>query len=129
VTQEMISLFSPIMTWIILLLCLLVVVLAGISACHLPQDRPHALLGVIAMALVVGSTAMSQVLLLRKAHSLARLLLPLASPLLMLGLYRLCFPSLAPAQTNPQLRQLLLLFTLGGFLTTAGLILLDLVFF
>ncbi len=124
--QEIISSFSSIMTWIILLLCLVVVMSLGVVVWHLRQDRLRVLLGVMAMALLVGLIAMSQVLLSRNAHSLARLLLPLAGPLLMLGLYRLSFPPLVPVQSTHQHHRLLLLFTLGGFLTTAGLVLLDL---
>jgi amino acid transporter len=129
--QEMIPSFSTIMAWVVLLLCLVAVVLLGMSAWHLPQDRRRALFGVVAMALVVAATAISQVLLSQKGHSIARLLLPLAAPLLMFSLSRLSFPPVVPVQTsrlNKRHYLLLLLLTLGAFMTTAGLVLLDLLF-
>ena len=129
--QEIILSFSTTMTWVVLPLCLVAVVLLGMSAWHLPQDRCRALLGVVAMALVVAATAISQVLLSQKGHSIARLLLPLAAPLLVFSLYRLSFPSLVPVQASRSYKRhhlLLFLLTLGGLITTAGLVLLDLFF-
>ena len=79
--------------------------------------------------------------LLRKASAATRhavwvlaiastLLLPLAAPLLVSSLYRLCFPPLAPIPAAHQNNRhhLLFLLTLGAFMTTAGLVLLDLFF-
>jgi hypothetical protein len=85
----------------------------------------------MAMALVVGATGMSLMLLTQKADSWTGLLLPLAALLLMVSLYRLCFPPLAPvpaAHQNGQHQLLLLLLTLGTLVTTAALVLLDLFF-
>jgi hypothetical protein len=127
--QEIIPSFSTIMMWVVLLFCLVVVVLMGVSAYSLPQNRRCAFLGVMAMALVWGAAGISQVLLSQKGHSLARLLLPLAAPLLMFSLYRLCFPPPVPVQTphqNHQRSLLLLLLTLGALIASTGLILLDL---
>jgi hypothetical protein len=127
--QEILPSFSTTMTWVILLFCLMVVVLLGVSAYFLPQNRRRAFLGVIAMALVWGAAGISQVLLSQKGHSLTGLLLPLDAPLLMFSLYRLCFPPLVPVQTPHQNHRrflLLLLLTLGAFITSTGLILLDL---
>ena len=129
--QDIVTSFTTIMTWLVLLLCLVVVVLLGLAAWHLPQDRYRALLGVVAMTLVVGATGISLVLLSQKAHSWTWLLLPLAASLLVTSLYRLCFPPLAsvPATHQDDQHQLLLpLLTLGAFVTTAGLVLLDLFF-
>lgn len=129
--QEIILSFSTIMAWMVLLLCLLAVVLLGMSVWHLPQDWHRALFGVVAMALVVAAAAISQVLLSQKGHSIARLLLPLAAPLLVFSLYHLSFPSLVPVQASRSHKRhhlLLLLLTLGGLMTTAGLVLLDLFF-
>lgn len=129
--QEMISSFSTSMMWVILLLCLVVVVVLGVSTWYLPQDRRRALLGVVAMALVVGAAGISQMLLSQEVHSLARLLLPLAAPLLVFSLYRLSFPPLVPVQasrSNKRHSLLLLLLTLGALMTTTGLVLLDLFF-
>lgn len=130
-TQEMIPSFSTIMTWVVLLLCLVAVVLLGVSTWHLPQDRRRKLLGVVAMALVVAATAISQVLLSQKGYSIARLLLSLAAPLLVFSLYRLSFPPCVPVQTgrlNRRHHLLLLLLTLSALMTTVGLVLLDLFF-
>ena len=129
--QEMIPRFSTIMTWVVLLLCLVAIVLLGVSTWHLLQNRRRVLLGVVAMVLVVAATAISQVLLSQKGHSIARLLLPLAVPLLVFSLCRLSFPPVVPVQTSRLNRRhhlLLLLLTLGAFMTTAGLVLLDLLF-
>lgn len=127
--QEIFSSFSTTMTWIVLLFCLVVVILMGVSASSLPQNRCRAFLGVMAMALVWGTAGISQILLSQKGNSPSRLLLPLAVPLLMFSLYRLGFPSSVPAQTPSQNHRrslLLLLLTVGAFITFAGLILLDL---
>jgi amino acid transporter len=127
--QEIMASFSSIMTLLVLLLCLVVVVLLGLSAWHLPSHRCQALLGVVLMVLVVAATGVGWFLLSRKAQSWSRLLLPLAAPLLLLSLYRLSFPSLAPGshrQTRPQV--LLLLLTMGALLVAGGLVLLDLLF-
>jgi hypothetical protein len=129
--QEMILNFSTIMTWVALLLCLVAIVSLSVSTWYLPQDRHRALIGIVAMALVVAATAISQGLLSQKGHSIARLLLPLVAPLLVVGLYRLSFPSLVLVQASRSYKRrhlLLLLLTLGGFMTTAGLVLLDLLF-
>jgi hypothetical protein len=70
-------------------------------------------------------------LLSQKADSWSGLLLPLAAPLLLVSLYRLCFPPLTPgpAAHQDQPHQLLfLLLTLGALVTTAALVLLDLFF-
>jgi len=78
----------------------------------------------------VGVIGISQVLLSQNVHSVVRLLLPLAAPLLVSSLYRLCFPPLAPIPAAHQNNRhhLLFLLTLGAFMTTAGLVLLDLFF-
>jgi hypothetical protein len=131
VMQDMITSFTTIMTWLVLLLCAAVVVLLGLSAWPPQWRRRRALLGVMAMAMVMEATGMSLMLLSQKAHSWTGLLLPLAALLLMVSLYRLCFPLLAPvppAHQDQQHQLLLLLLTLGTLVTTAGLVLLDLFF-
>ncbi len=125
--QEIIASFSSIMTWLVLLLCLVVVVLLGLSAWHLPSHRCRALLGVVLMVLVVAATSVGWFLLSRKAQSLGRLLLPLAAPLLLLSLYLLSFPPLVPGSHHHTRQQvLLLLLTMSGLLAAGGLMLLDL---
>lgn len=127
--QEIIANFSSIMTWLVLLLCLVIVVLLGLAAWYLPSHRRRALLGVLFMALVVAATGIGWFLLSRKAQSWSRLLLPLAAPLLLLSLYRLSFPPLVPGSHGHTRQQvLLLLLTIGTLLATGGLVLLDLLF-
>jgi hypothetical protein len=127
--QETISSLSTSMTWLVLLLCLVVVVLLGLAAWYLPSNRHRALLGVLLMALVVVATGVGWLLLSRKAQSWSRLLLPLAVPLLLLSLYRLSFLPLAPSSHRQRRQQvLLLLLTMGALLVTGGLVLLDLLF-
>jgi hypothetical protein len=88
-----------------------------------------ALLGGVAMTLVVIATGSSLVLLSQKGHPWTRLLLSLAAPLLVAGLYRLSFPLLALAAHRETWHQLLLLLlTIGALVTTGGLVLLDLMF-
>jgi ABC-type Fe3+ transport system permease subunit len=127
--QDIVASFTTVMTWVVLLLCLVVVVLLGLAAWHLPSHRRRALLGVVLMALVVPATGVGWFLLSRKAQSWSRLLLPLAAPLLLLSLYRLSFPPRVPGshrQTRHQV--LLLLLTMGALLAAGGLVLLDLLF-
>jgi hypothetical protein len=117
------------MTWLVLLLCLVVVMLLGLSAWHLPSERRRALLGVVLMALMELATGASWLLLSRKVQSWSRLLLPLAAPLVLLSLYRLSFPPLVPGSPRKTRQQvLLLLLTVGALLATGGLVLLDLLF-
>jgi TRAP-type C4-dicarboxylate transport system permease small subunit len=85
VMQDMITSLTTILTWLVLLLCVAVVVLLGLSAWHLQWHRRRPLLGVMAMALVVGATGVSLMLLSQKAHSWTGRLLPLAAPLLMVS--------------------------------------------
>ncbi len=127
--QETISSLSTSMTWLVLLLCLVVVVLLALAAWHLPSNRHRALLGVLLMTLLVVATGVGWLLLSRKAQSWSRLLLPLAVPLLLLSLHRLSFPPLVPS-SHRQTRQqvLLLLLTMGALLVTGALVLLDLLF-
>jgi hypothetical protein len=127
--QDTITSFSTIMTWLVLLLCLVVVVLLGLAAWHLPSHRRRALQGVVLMALVVLAAGIGWLLLSEIAQSWSRLLLPLATPLLLLSLYRLSFPPLvlgSPWQTRHQV--LLLLLTMGALVATGGLVLIDLLF-
>jgi hypothetical protein len=126
---DIVTSFTTVMTWVVLLLCGAVIVLLGLAAWHLPSNRCRALLGVVAMALVVGAIGISLVLLSQKVHSWIRLLLPLAAPLLVASLYRLSFPPLAHA-VHRETRHLvlLLLLTIGALLATGGLVLLDLLF-
>ncbi len=127
--QEIVASFTTVMSWLVLLLCLVVVVLLGLAAWHLPSNRRRALLGVVLMALVVAAVGLGWLLLSQKAQSWSRLLLPLAAPLLLLSLYRLSFPPLvpdSPRQTQHQV--LLLLLTIGALLAAGGLVLLDLLF-
>ncbi|HEX9131090.1 MAG TPA: hypothetical protein VF844_02235 [Ktedonobacteraceae bacterium] len=127
--QDIVASFTTVMTWVVLLLCLVVVVLLGLAAWHLPSNRCRALLGVVLMALVVLATGVGWLLLSRKAQSWTRLLLPLAAPLLLLSLYRLSFPPLVSgSQRESRHQALLLLLTVGALLTTGGLVLLDLLF-
>jgi amino acid transporter len=126
--QDIIASFTTIMTWLVLLLCLVVVVLLGLAAWHLPSNRRRALLGVVLMALVDLATGVSWLLLSEKAQSWSRLLLPLAAPLLLLSLYRLSFPPLVPGSHQETRHQVLLLLTVGALLATGGLVLLDLLF-
>jgi len=107
--QEIIASFSTIMTWMVLLLCLVVVVLLGLAAWHLPSHRRRALLGVVLMTLVVLATGVGWLLLSRKAQSWGRFLFPLAAPLLLLSLYRLSFPPLVPGSHRQTRHQVLLL--------------------
>jgi amino acid transporter len=125
--QKIIASFSSIMTWLVLLLCLVVVVLLGLSAWHPPSHRRRALLGVVLMTLVVVAIGMGWFLLSQKAQSWSRLLLPLAAPLLLLSMYHLSFPRLVPGSHHLMRQQvLLLLLTIGTLLATGGLVLLDL---
>jgi len=127
--QEIIASFTTVMTWVVLLLCLVVVVLLGLAAWHLPLNRRRALLGVVLMALVVFATGVGWLLLSEIAHSWSRLLLPFAAPVLLLSLYRLSFPPLVPGSPRETRHQvLLLLLTMGALLATGGLVLLDLLF-
>jgi amino acid transporter len=86
--QEIIASFSTIMTWMVLLLCLVVVVLLGLAAWHLPSNRRSALLGVVLMTLVVLATGVGW---------------------LLLSLYRLSFPPLVPGSHRQTRHQVLLL--------------------
>ena len=127
--QDIVASFTTVMTWLVLLLCLVVVVLLGLAAWHLPSNRCRALLGVVLMALVDLATGVGWLLLSEIAQSWSRLLLPLAAPLLLLSLYRLSFPPLVPGSHQETRHQvLLLLLTVGAFLATGGLVLLDLLF-
>jgi hypothetical protein len=128
---DVVASFSTVMTWLALGLSLIGVVLLGLAAWHLPQDRYRALLGVVAMTLVVIATGSSLLLLSQNGHPWTQLLLSLAAPLLMVSLYRLSFPPLAPAFTahrETRHHLLLLLLTIGALVTTGGLVLLDLLF-
>jgi hypothetical protein len=107
--QDIIASFTTIMTWLVLLLCLVVVVLLGLAAWHLPSNRRRALLGVVLMALVDLATGISWLSLSEIAQSWTRLLLPLAAPLLLLSLYRLSFPPLVPGSHRETRHQMLLL--------------------
>jgi amino acid transporter len=124
--QDMITSLTTIMTWLVLLLCLVVVVLLGLVAWHLPSNRRRAFLGGALMALVVLATGVGLLLLSQKAQSWTRLLLPLAAPLLLLSLYRLSFPPLVPGSQHETRHQVLLLLTVGALLATGGSVLLDL---
>ncbi len=125
--QDIVASFSTVMTWLVLLLCLVVVVLLGLAAWHLPSHRRRALLGVMLMALVDLAAGVGLLLLPQQAQSWSRLLLPLAAPLLLLSLYRLSFPPLVPGSHRETRHQvLLLLLTVGALLATSGLVLLDL---
>jgi hypothetical protein len=127
--QEIVTSFTTIMTWLVLLLCVAVVVLLGFTARLLQSNRRRALLGVVLMALVVLATGVSLLLLSQKAHTWTRLLLPLAAPLLLLSLYRLSFPPLVPGYHRETRRHVfLLLLTIGALMSTGGLVLLDLLF-
>jgi hypothetical protein len=126
--QDIVASFTTVMTWLVLLLCLVVVVLLGLAAWHLPSNRCRALLGVMLMALVDLATGVSLLLLSEIAQSWSRLLLPLAAPLLLLSLYRLSFPPLVPVARQETRHQVLLLLTVGALLATGGLVLLDLLF-
>ncbi len=126
--QDIVASFTTVMTWLVLLLCLVVVVLLGLAAWHLPSNRCRALLGVMLMALVDLATGVSLLLLSEIAQSWSRLLLPLAAPLLLLSLYRLSFPPLVPVAHQETRHQVLLLLTVGALLATGGLVLLDLLF-
>jgi amino acid transporter len=127
--QDIVASFSTVMTWLVLLLCLVVVVLLGLAAWHLPSNRSRALLGVMLMVLVVLATGVSLLLLSEIAQRWSRLLLPLAAPLLLVSLYRLSFPPLVPgSQRESRHQALLLLLTVGALLATGGLVLLDLLF-
>jgi hypothetical protein len=75
--QDIVASFTTVMTWLVLLLCLVVVVLLGLAAWHLPSNRCRALLGVVLMALVDLATGVGWLLLSRKAQSWSRLLLRL----------------------------------------------------
>jgi amino acid transporter len=124
--QDMITSLTTIMTWLVLLLCLVVVVLLGLVAWHLPSNRRRAFLGGALMALVVLATGVSLLLLSQKAQSWTRLLLPLAAPLLLVSLYRLSFPPQVPGSQHETRHQVLLLLTVGALLATGGSVLLDL---
>jgi hypothetical protein len=124
--QDMITSLTTIMTWLVLLLCLVVVVLLGLVAWHLPSNRCRAFLGGALMALVVLATGVSLLLLSQKAQSWTWLLLPLAAPLLLVSLYRLSFPPQVPGSQHETRHQVLLLLTIGALLATGGLVLLDL---
>jgi amino acid transporter len=125
--QEIIASFTTVMAWVVLLLCLVVVVLLGLAAWHLPSNRRRALLGVVFMTLVVLATGVGWLLLSQKAQSWSRLLLPLAAPLLLLSLYHLSFPPLVPgAHRETRHQMLLFLLTVGALLAAGGLVLLDL---
>ena len=129
--QDIVTSFSITMTWLVLLLCLVAIMLLGLAAWYLPQNRRRALFGVILMALVVLAAGGSFLFLSHKAQSLARLLLPLATPLLLVSLYRLSFPPLDPvsaARSDNRHHVLFFLLTLSALITTAGLVLLDLLF-
>lgn len=132
--QEVVASFTTVMSLFVLGLGSIAVVLLGLAAWHLPDHRRRALVGVLAMALVLAAVSASLLLLAAHHQShgplLSQLLLPLVAPLLMLGLYRLSFPPLdsSPASRLSRLRQLLLLVLTGGALIAAsGLVLLDLV--
>ena len=127
--QDIVASFSTVMTWLVLLLCLVVVVLLGLAAWHLPSHRRRALLGVMLMALVDLAAGVGLLLLPQQAQSWSRLLLPLAAPLLLLSLYRLSFPPLVPGYHRETRRHVfLLLLTIGALMSTGGLVLLDLLF-
>src|SRR6266699_132923 len=124
--QEIIASFTTVMTWVVLLLCLVVVVPLGLAAWHLPLNRRRALLGVVLMALVVFATGVGWLLLSEIAHSWSRLLLPFAAPVLLLSLYRLSFPPLVPGSARETRHQvLLLLLTMGALLAAGGVVLLN----
>jgi hypothetical protein len=129
VMPEVIDSFSSIMTWLVLLLCLLIIVLLGLSTWHLPSHWGRPLLGVMLMGLVLAATGFSWFLPSQKTQSWSRLLLPLAASLILLSLYRLSFPPQVPG-SHRQTRQqvLLLLLTMSGLLAAGGLVLLDLLF-
>ena len=126
--QDIVTSFTTIMTWLVLLLCVAVVVLLGLTAWHLQWNRRRALLGDVLMALVVLATGVSLLLLSQKAHTWTRLLLPLAAPLLLVSLYRLSFPPLVPGSHRETRHHVLLLLAIDALMATGGLVLLDLLF-
>jgi hypothetical protein len=127
--QDTVTSFTTVMTWLVLLLCLIVAVLLGLAAWHLPSNRHRAFLGVVIMALVDLAAGVGLLLLSEITQSWTRLLLPLAVPLLLLSLYRLSFPPLVPgSHRETRHHLLLLLLTIGALLATGGLVLLDLLF-
>ena len=130
--QEIISHFTSVMSWLTLGLAGVAVVLLGLEGLHLHQDRRRAMLGLIAMVLVLGASAASLFgLATRQApHGffLSALVLPLAAPVLLFALYQLSFPplpALSAAYRSRTKRVLLLVLCAGGVLSTGGLVLLD----
>jgi hypothetical protein len=129
--QEVVASFTTVMTWIILGLASLALVLLTLSVWRRPSHQGRALLGVGAMVLVLAGAAASVFLLAqhppRSGPSL-RLVLPLLAALLMACLYMLTFPPLVPSRLTltPQRRLWLLLLTGLAGVSTAGLVLLEL---
>lgn len=129
--QEMVTSFTTVMTWIILGLASVAIVLLTLSALQLPSHQGRALLGVGGMVLVLMGTVASMSLLAgrtpRSGTSL-QLLLPLVAALLMACLYALTFPPLVPSRLalTPRRRLWLLLLTSLAGVSTAGLVLLEL---
>jgi L-asparagine transporter-like permease len=129
--QEVITSFSTVMTWLILLLSSITVVLLIQSARHLQSHQFRAFLGVGGMVLVLVVTVGIVFLLAGHASrsgTWSQLLLPLVAALLMASLYTLTFPPLTPSRSglSPWRRICLLLLTGLAVMSTAGLVLLDL---
>lgn len=129
--QEVITSFSTVMTWLILLLSSITIVLLIQSARHLQSHQFRAFLGVGGMLLVLVVTVGIVFLLARHASrsgTWSQLLLPLVAALLMASLYTLTFPPLTPSRSglSPWRRLCLLLLTGLAVMSTAGLVLLDL---
>lgn len=129
--QEVITSFSTVMTWLILLLSSIAVVLLMLSARHLQSHQFRAFLGVGGMVLVLVVTVAIVFLLAGHASrsgTWSQLLLPLVAALLIACLYTLTFPPLMPTRSglSPWRRLCLLLLTGLAVMSTAGLVLLDL---
>src|SRR5437762_1971494 len=129
--QEVVTSFTTVMTWLVLGLASLALVLLIVSTRQLPSHQGRALLGVGGMVLVLLGTVASVFLHAGHAPQSGAPLQPvllLVAALLIVCLYTLTSPPLAPSRLTltPRRRLWLLLLTGLAGVCTAGLVLLDL---
>ena len=131
--HHFLELFTLSMAGVILFGDMLVILLLGKEALRLQTQQWRAIGGVVGMALILVATATSLIMLTlltpQNDEHLSQVFLPLTASLLIASLYTLTFPPHISASRSraPRWRRLLLIcFSIGAFLSAAGLVLLDL---
>lgn len=135
--QAFISLFTSLMSWLILGFALIGLTLLGLEARRLQQGRCRACMGLIAMLMILVAAAVSLVRLSVRISSgrhdplLSQWLLPLVVLILLVALYRLSFPPFEGhfASRRASLKTVvLLLLSVGAAVSAGGLVVLDFLF-